>query len=152
MRATAVLVRWQGGWRWVDDDAAPLRIEVCQGHAGDSAEIVKKAQAELSTYSAGQTEITIGYDPADGDPVLGLDFDAADEVMVDGAWREIVVATYAVDDDTGRIVAVPQFGDILDMPDVRIARTLRSIGGLNSGTSHLARPVLSLPPPNNRPS
>jgi hypothetical protein len=149
MRATAILVRWQGGWRWVGDPS--LRIEICQGHAGDSSEVIRKAQQELVTYEDGQTEITVGVDPAAGDPVPGVDWVEGDEVFVDGAWREVEALTLTLDDQTGRWTAVPQFGVVLDMPEQRIDRTLKSIGGLNSGTSHLARPVGSLLPPGVRP-
>lgn len=151
MRGTAILVRWKGGWRWVIA-IADLRIELCQGHAGDSAEVVRKAEAELDTYGDGQSQITVGIDPAQGDPVPGKDWKVGDEVYVDGAWRVVVALANRVDDSTGRITPVPQFGTVLDEPEERIARTLRNIGGLNGGTSHLARPVDSLPPPGVKPA
>lgn len=152
MRATAILVRWQGGYRWVADSGAPLRIEIAQGHSGDSSEVIAKATAEVNTYSDGQTEITVGVDPETGDPVWGEDIDVGDEVFVDGGWREIEAYAASVDDDTGRVVGIiPQFGVVLDEPDERIARTFRAIGGLNQGTSHLARPVASVSQPNVRP-
>jgi hypothetical protein len=152
MRATAIWVRWQGGWRYLADAAAPLVIQVSQGHSGDGSEVVRKAEAELNTYGQGQTELTVGIDPAVGDPVPGVDWIEGDEVNVDGAWRETEALTLALDDSTGRWVAVPQFGTVLDVPEQRISRTLRNIGGLNQGTSHLARPVGSIPPPGVRPS
>lgn len=152
MRATAILVRYQSGYRWVADATRPLRIEIAQGHSGDSAEVVAKATAELSTYKNGQTEITVGVDPPVGDPVWGEDLREGDEVLVDGSWREIEAYTATIDDDTGRVVGiVPQFGQVLDSPPERISRVFRNIGGLNSGTSHLARPVATIPQPNVKP-
>lgn len=150
MRANAILVRWQGGWRWVQD-VTGLRIEISQGHSGDSSEVLRKADAEVDTYKAGQTEITVGIDPAIGDPVPSLDWIEGDELNVDGAWREVEALTSTLDDETGRWTDVPQFGVVLDMPEQRIDRTLGAIGGLNRGTSHLTRPVASIPPPNVKP-
>lgn len=151
MRATAVLVRWSGGYTWVADETRPLRIEIAQGHSGDSSEVIAKAQAEVTTYKNGQTEITVGIDPPAGDPVWGEDLDVGDEVFVDGTWREIEAYAVSIDDDTGRKTIVPQFGSVLDAPDERIARTFRNLGGLNAGTSHIARPVASLQQPNVKP-
>lgn len=150
MRATAILVRWSGGWRWRASVNTP-RIEICQGHAGDGVEVLRKADAELDTYKAGQSELTVGIDPATGDPIPGLDWREGDEVFVDGSWRVVVALTSTLDDATGRWVSVPQFGTVLDVPQERIARTLRAIGGLNQGTSHIARPIESLRPPGIRP-
>jgi hypothetical protein len=153
MRATAILARWQGGWAWAADDSAPLRIEICQGHAGDDGEVLRKTTAELVTYSLGQTQITVGLaQPYPTDPIPGKDWTVGDEVFVDGAWREVEALACQVDDSTGRVTVVPQFGVVLDEPSERIDRTLGSIGGLSGGTSHLARPVDSTSPPNIRPS
>lgn len=152
MRATAILVRWQGGYRWVASSSAPLRIEIAQGHSGDSAEIVAKATAEVGTYENGQTEITVGVDPPAGDPLWGEDVIEGDEVLVDGSFREVEAFTVSIDDATGRKSIVPQFGTVLDEPTERIARTFRNLGGFNGGTSHLARPVATIPPPGVRPS
>lgn len=151
MRATAILIRWKNGWRWVDADAQPLRIEISQGHSGDSAEVIHKALAELDTYANGQTEITVGINPAVGDPVPSIDWIEGDELHVDGAWREVAALTSTLDDETGRWVDVPQFGVVLDAPEQRIDRTLQNIGGLNKGTSRLTRPVASIPAPNVKP-
>lgn len=150
MRANAILVRWQGGWRWVTD-VSGLRIEIFQGHAGDGAEIVRKGQAELVTFGAGQSQLVVGIDVLPTEPVPSVDWIEGDEVHVDGSWQEVEALTCRLDDETGRWVDVPVFGTILDDPPQRIARTLRNIGGLNQGTSHIARPVASLPPPNVRP-
>jgi hypothetical protein len=151
VRATAILARWQGGWRWVDDDEAPLRIEIQQGHSGDDAEMLLKVTAELATYGSGQTQITVGIDPETGDPVPGLDYNAGDRATVDGGTRDIEAMACQVDDVTGRVVAVPEFGTILDEPAERISRSIRGIGGLNGGTSKLSRPVASIPPAGVRP-
>lgn len=151
MRFTAILVRWQDGWRWVESAEEP-RIETCQGHSGDGAEVIHKASAELATYKFGQTEITVGIDPAAGDPVPGMDWTVGDEVEVDGSFREVETLTVTIDDDTGRVSAVPQFGDIIDSPAERVDQNLAAIGGLNKGSTHLGRPVDSLPPPNLKPA
>lgn len=152
MRFSADLVRYEGGWQWVVNEAAPLRIETCQGHAGDTAEIIRKAEAELVTYSYGQTEITVGIDPSEVDPIPGIDWGAADELYVDGDWREAVSLDLKFDDATSRVDAVPQFGTVLDAPAERVDRQLRSLGGLNGGTSHLARPVGEVTPPGVKPA
>lgn len=151
MRGTDILVRWQGGWRWVEDDDVPLRIEMCQGHAGDGLEIVRKATAERATYKLGQTQITVGIDPAVGDPVPGVDWIEGDELNADGAWQEVEALACEVDDATGRVIAVPVFGTVIDEPEERVSRTMRSIGGFNGGTSHIARPIASILPPGIRP-
>lgn len=141
MRATAFLVRWQGGWLWREYLEAPFRIETCQGQPGDSEEVIARADAEILNYGLGQTEITVGLDlPADF-PVPGVDWKVGDEVFVDGAWREVESMTFVLDNDTGRVTVTPQFGDILDEDVDRIAQTIRSIGGLSQGTSKTARPV-----------
>lgn len=150
MRATAVWVRWQGGWAYIDSEVTP-GIEMCQGHSGDSAEVVRKAEAELDTYGQGQSEITVGIDVPAGDPVPSVDWIEGDEVHVDGAWREVEALTCTMDDETGRWTDVPQFGTVLDDAPERIARTFRNLGGLNGGTSHIARPVATIPPPQVRP-
>jgi hypothetical protein len=152
VRANAILVRWKGGWRWVDD-VVGLRIEISQGHAGDSSEVVRKAQAELDTYSAGQTQVTVGIDVPPGGPVPSVDWIEGDEVHVDGAWQEVEALTCSMSDETGRWTDIPQFGTVLDDPEERIARTVRNIGGLNGGTSHVARPVQTIQQqPNVRPT
>lgn len=150
MRANAILVRWKGGWRWVTD-VSGVRIEISQGHAGDSAEVIHKANREVDTYKAGQSQVTVGIDVPAGDPVPSVDWIEGDEVHVDGSWQEVEALTCTLDDETGRWVDVPQFGTVLDAPEERIDRTLASIGGLNKGTSHIARPVASLPSPNVKP-
>lgn len=148
MRATAILVRWSGGWRWVeDDDPEGPRIETCQGHSGDSREVLRKAQAEVRTYRYGQTQITVGVRPGVLDGII-----EGDPVHVDGAWRELEAVTATLDDQTGLWNDVPQFGTVLDDDaEERMDRTLRAIGGLNQGTSHIARPVAPLQQPNVRP-
>lgn len=146
MRATAILVRWKGGWRWRAAVLPPLRIETSQGHAGDSSEVIRKADAELDTYANGQSQVTLGVAPGSLDGLI-----EGDEVHADGAWQEIAAFTATLDDSTGRWTDIPQFGTVLDEPEQRISRTLRSIGGLNQGTSHLARPTATIPPPNIRP-
>lgn len=150
MRANADLVKWQGGWRWVNT-AETLRIEMSQGHSGDATDVVRKAEAELETYRDGQAEITVAVDELGG-VVWGDDLVEGDEVFVDGLWREIEGFTAQRDDATGKWSVVPQFGVILDAPEHRVQRTLRGIGGLNGGTSHLARPVASISPPQVKPS
>lgn len=151
MRTTAILVRWKGGWRWRAATLPPLRIEVSQGHAGDSSEVIYKADAELDTYANGQSQITLGIKVADGDPVPGLAWAEGDELLADGSWQEVAALTSTFDDATGQWTDIPQFGTILDEPEQRISRTLRNIGGLNQGTSHLARPTATIPPPNVKP-
>lgn len=152
MRATAILVRWQGGWKWVVPvSGTRLSIEICEGQSGDSAETIHKARAELRTYQDGQVEMTVGIDPALGDPVPGKDWTAGDQVVIDGGYDEVVALTMTLNDATGRWSAVPQFGTRLDHPDQRIDRTLKSIGGIVGGTSHLARPVAPAQPPGVRP-
>lgn len=148
MRCTAILARGQFGW--IDRSASlpALRIETAQGHSGDRDEVIRKVDAELDTYATGQTEITVAVDEGSG-PVWGDDLIEGDEVLVDGAWREIEAFTLQKADQ--RWALVPQFGDVLDAPEDRIRRTLRGIGGLNGGTSRLARPVATIPPPNVRP-
>lgn len=145
MRTNAILVRWKGGWRWVDDVDGP-RIETSQGHAGDSAEVVHKANAELDTYKAGQSQLTVGIAPGALTGII-----EGDEVHVDGAWQEVEAFAATLNDKTGQWLDVPQFGTVLDEPEQRVDRTLRNIGGLNQGTSHIARPVATFPPPNVRP-
>lgn len=151
MRATAILGKDQRGWIWRASVLAPLRIETSQQHSGDRTQVIHKLDAELGTYSAGQTEITVGIDPAEGDPVPGVDWIEGDELNVDGSWREVEAVALTLDDESGRWVPVPQFGSILDEPDQRVDRTLQGIGGMNGGTSHLTRPVSLSPPPNVRP-
>lgn len=146
MRATAIWVRWKGGWRYVADGAAPLVIMMAQGHAGDSREVVLKAQAELGTYGAGQTQVTVGVAAGSLDGLV-----EGDEVFVDGAWQEIEAFAATLNDSTGQWMDVPQFGTVLDEPEERIARTLGALGGLAHGSSHTARPVASISPPNVRP-
>lgn len=150
MRANAILVRWQGGWRWVTD-VDGLRIEIDQGHAGDSAEVIRKATAELNTYKAGQSQVTVGIDVLPSEPTPSVDWIEGDEVHVDGAWQEVAALSCSFDPETQRWTDVPVFGTRLDDPPQRIARTLRNIPGLNQGTSHTARPVASLPKPNVKP-
>lgn len=148
MRANADLVKWQGGWRWVNT-AETIRIEMFQTHSGDAAEVLAKATAELETYRDGQTEITVAVDTPGIE--WGTDLIEGDEVNVDGAWREIEAYTSQRDNATGKWVDVPQFGVLLDPPEQRIQRTLRGIGGLNGGTSHLTRPASAPQQPNVRP-
>jgi len=152
VRTTAILVRWQRGWSWVDINDPDLRIEISQGHSGDGPEIVRKATAELATYGEGQTEITVGIDPDADDPVPLVDYIEGDELHVDGAWRELAAMASTFNDATGQWTDIPQFGTVLDDPELRIDRTFRNLGGLNGGTSHLARPVATVPQPNVKPS
>lgn len=153
MRATAGLFRWQQGWHAIDSDEEP-GIEICQGHSGDSSEILHKAVAEIATYKFGQTEITVGIDVPPGDPVPGVDWTAGDELDVTGAGSgiECEALTMSLDDQTGRWTDMPQFGAILDAPEKRIDRTLKSIGGITGGTSHLARPVARGQEPGTKPA
>lgn len=150
MRATAVLAKGEFGWLFVSSDRFP-RIEIQQDHAGDRSEVVHKVNQELVTYRDGQSQITVGIDVPPGDPVPGVDWTAGDEVEVDGSFQEVEALTSRWDDVTGRWVDVPQFGSILDEPDERIARNFRSLGGVNGGTSHLARPSGEVPRASNRP-
>lgn len=150
MRATADLVRWQDGWRYIDS-GADLGIEIAQGHSGDGPEVIRKAQAELATYGAGQTELTVGIRPLATDPVPGVDWIEGDELHIDGAWREAEALTSTWSDQTDQWDDVPQFGTVLDTPEDRIGQAFKGIGGLNGGTSHLARPVASIPQPNVKP-
>lgn len=151
MRVTAILVKWEGGWRWVSDDDAPLRIETQQDHSGDLSEILYKAGQELITYSSGQTELTVGINVADGDPTPGVGWSVGDEVYVDGEWQTVIALTSTLDDQTGLWTDVPQFGVRLDSPDERVVRNFQAVGGVNGGTSHLARPAQVAPGPNLRP-
>lgn len=141
MRATAFLVRWQGGWVWREYLEAPFRIETCQGQPGDGEEVIARADAEILSYGLGQTEITVGLDLPAGFPRPGIDWKVGDEVFVDGAWREVKSLTYVVDDATGRLNVTPQFGALLDGPEERVDRTIGAIGALSKGTSKQARPV-----------
>lgn len=152
MRANQVLVRWQDGWTWVESATFP-RIEICQGQAGDSEEVVKKANAELVRYMAGETELTVGLDLLPSDPVPGIDWIEGDEVEVgaEGTF-EVEAMTFTMDDATGRVAVVPQFGSVLDASSDRISRSISAIGGLTGGTSRLARPIATLANPNLRPS
>lgn len=153
MRATAILVRYEGGWQWVEMDSPPsIQIETCQGQSGDTREAITKAEAELATYSGGQTEYTAAIDMEAADLKPGEDWFAGDTLTVDGVDLVVQRITYAVDNDTGRINAVPQFGALLDSPVDRVDQTIRSIGALSKGTSKLARPVQGLPNPNLRPN
>lgn len=152
MRFTGVWARWQGGWLYIADDDAPVVIQTSQGHSGDRAEVIHKVTAELATYGDGQTEITVGIDPTEDDPIPGVDWREGHEVNVDGhGWVDTEALACFRDDSTGRWRVVPQFGTVLDAPSQRIDRTLRSVGGVNRGTSHLARPTATLPAPNVRP-
>lgn len=150
MRGTSILTRSQNGWLWVNGDDDPNRIEMCQGQPGDTDEVVQRATAEIGTYGQGQVQITVGMNPAAGDPIAGVDWKVGDKVYVDGALRVVTALTLTVDDATGRVTPVPQFGTIMDSPSERIDRTIRSIGALSAGTSKIARPVQSLPDPNLR--
>lgn len=152
MRTNQILVRWQGGWRWVGSANSP-RIEVCQGHAGDSDEVIRKAQAELVTYRTGQTELTVALASAEsGDPVPGEDWKEGDTVEVgDYGDLEVEAITFTLGED-GRVVAVPQFGAILDSSTDRISRSISALGGLTGGTSKTARPVPTVVNPNLRPT
>lgn len=151
MRATAILGEGSEFDVLAVDGTAPIRIEIAQSHSGDVEEVQRKVNAELATYKDGQTEITVGIDPAVGDPVPSLDWSVGDEVFVDGAWRVVVALTCTLDDESGRWTDVPRFGVVLDQPHERIDRTLAAIGGLNKGTSHLTRPNVQAPQPNLKP-
>lgn len=150
MRVTAIWGKGEFGWVYIASDRTPV-IQAQQDHAGDLSEVTRKINQELLTYRDGQTEITVGIDPPATDPVPTMDWTVGDEVYVDGAWREVVAITSALDNDTGRWVDVPQFGTVLDTPDQRIVQNFRAVGGVNGGTSHLARPAQVAPAPNLRP-
>lgn len=146
MRATAIVGEGSEFDVIVEDEDAPIRIEIAQTHSGDRTEVTRKIQAELSTYKDGQTEITVGVAPGSLDGLI-----EGDEVNVDGAWREMETFAATLDDATGKWTDVPQFGVVLDEPAKRIDRVHGAIGGLNKGTSHLTRPPLRSEQPNVRP-
>jgi hypothetical protein len=154
VRATAIWGKYQDGWLYLEDDSSGAEpvIMVAQGHAGDRAEVLRKMAAELVTYGQGQVEITAGIDPEPTDPVPGVDWIEGDSKTIDGEVREVEALTLTLDDSTGRWIPVPQFGTVLDIPEERIDRSFKNLGGLTGGTSHLTRPIVLMPRPDTRPS
>lgn len=146
MRATALLVRDAEGWFWVETDAQP-RIEglLVIDHIVTRGEAVNQARAQLAEFAQGQTQITVGIDPVDSQPLR--DWRVGDSVWVDGAMRRVMAVTAQMDPDRpGRVTWVPQLGDIIESISVRTARAQKKMtNGTLGGTSKIASPLSGVP-------
>ena len=153
-RPNALLVSWQGGWFWrdlVDEIAASgLRIEerFDAGNARTVSAAQREADAQLSAYALGQTEISVAVDPSGDGDVPGLDYRIGDSVTVDGAQRRTVGTAGRWSSGTRRKAYEPTFGQMIEDPDRRTMRTLQKmVPGSGGGTFRQASPVVAPPRP-----
>lgn len=152
MRANVLVYSTDTTWAMVEDvPSGEQRIEAfldLSSHSDIEAE--RLATAELARIRDGQTQITVGIDPTGDGDVPFDDWGIGDLADVDAAERRCLGLTFARDPDrNGRIVYVPQFGDIIDTAEVRQAKIHRRMNpGTLGGVSRTAgRSQLSLPLP-----
>lgn len=146
MIVTTGLVRHEGGWTEVQNGAGITALGfdieglIVVDHIPSLPEVLKQAQAQLDLFAVGQTEITVGL--ADYDDSFGL----GDLVEVDGTERRVMIQTYSRDPDrTGRIIQIPQVGDVIDTPERRWSRSIKKMSnGTLGGTAKIASPIASI--------
>src|SRR5690606_41130373 len=99
----------------------------------------------VAEFAEGQTQITVGIDPVDAQPLR--DWRVGDTVFVDGAMRRVMAVTGRIDPDRpGQITWVPQLGDIIEPFTLRTARAQKKMtNGTLGGTSKIASPLSSVP-------
>lgn len=152
MRANALVVETNLTWLLVEDvPAGQERIEAFLSVATDSEdEATRLATAELARIRDGQTQITVGIDPTGAGDVPFEDWGIGDLADVDAAERRTLALTFSRDPDReGRIVFVPQFGDLIETPELlqqRIARKM-SPGTIGGVARSAARPSTNFSQP-----
>lgn len=145
MRANVLIFDWADSWGMVEDvPVGAQRIEAYLnlGSCQSEEEAIRLADAELARFRDGQTQITVGVDPTGVGDVPFEDFTIGDTVDVDGADRRLVALTFGRDSQRdGRLVYVPQFGDVIESPDTRQQRTAKKmVNGTLGGAARSARP------------
>lgn len=150
---TAALVRWAGGWAEVINAsgvAAHGRIEALLGLGALSspAEVVRVADAQLTTFGAPREEITAGILPIADTDTPYLSFRPGDTITVPDSTgfptaERVMSMTVTVDDATGRVVYTPTLRDrLLDQSDRLAQATKKMINGTFGGASQVAQPVV----------
>lgn len=152
MRANVLIVETESTWLLVEDvPSGDEGIEALLSLSTSSdAEATRQATAELGRLRNGQTQITVGIDPTGVGDVPFDDWGIGDLADVDGTERRALSLTFSVDPDRpGRLSFVPQFGDIIDSPELRAQRiSRRMIPGTLGGVSRVAaRPQPPAPLP-----
>lgn len=153
MRTNALLVRWgddPGGW-FMLDDSPTLRIEgtLGLGHIKTKAEASYQATGELDRFTAGQVEVSVGLDPSGAGDVPFTDWAIGDVVAVDAVEYRVVSLTVAPDPGRpGRLVYVPQLGDVVESSEKRLARASKKMtNGTLGGASRIATPLSAIHKP-----
>lgn len=152
MRANALVIETETTWLLIED--VPSGEEGIEAFLSLSTESVDEAErqgdAELARLRDGQTEITVGIDPLDAGDMPFEDWGIGDLADVDGAERRAIALTFSRDPSReGRLVFVPQFGDIIESPVIRGQRIARQMspGTIGGVARTAARPVTRQPLP-----
>lgn len=148
MRANALVVGSSLPWAVFDDvPSGEERIEAFlqAGKVRSDEELERIAEAELARFRDGQSQITLGVDPTTGDVPFD-DFTVGDTVSVDGATRRVVSLTFGRDPRRdGRLVYVPQVGDLIPDPEARKEWAQKKMTNGSLGGS--SRAATQAPPP-----
>lgn len=152
MRVNVLVVGSSQPWMLVED--VPTGEEGIEGYLElgeqrSDAEVQRKAEAELAKFRDGQTQITCGVDPTGVGDVPFVDYTIGDTVTVDGASRRVVGLTFSRDSERpGRLVYVPQVGDIIPSPQARSAWVNKKMAnGTLGGSARSAAPAPQPDPP-----
>lgn len=145
MRANVVVYDWADSWGIVEDvPSGEQRIEVylSLGSAQTEEEAERQALAELARFRDGQEQITVGVDPTGVGDVPFEDYGIGDTATVDAAARRMVALSFGRDSQRdGRLVFVPQFGDLIESPEARQQRISKKMAnGTLGGAARSARP------------
>lgn len=143
-------VEWADSWVLIEDvPSGEQRIEgyLNLGDCQSEEEAIRQGTAELARFRDGQTQITVGVDPTGTGDVPFEDFGIGDTVDVNGEDRRMVALTFGRDPERdGRLVYVPQFGDLIESSrslQQRVGKKMAN--GTLGGAARTARPATPVP-------
>lgn len=115
-RADSLLVDWQGGWTVRESDSPSRRALLALGSDDDLAEVNRKADGELATFSISRPRVELTYEPRTDSEFPGVGFDTGDTITVtamDGSGTvDVIVQAWTVLDSkkTGRALVTITVG------------------------------------------